>query len=144
MKSRPSCVKVASCPKLHFSAPGKSDTPAPSQLPSRKASGTRSGWRSEGISIMGSDDPSLGGRGRRGRERSALALVELLPGQPDETEAGHDDQDQQGGEDCLKHELLLVKDDGPDPSLVAAPGRRSGGRLRAVRRGGILGCTAWR
>src|SRR5690606_16831548 len=82
-------VKLTSCPKLHFSAPGKSCTPAPAQLPSRKASGTRSLWRSDGISIMRGSSWTWSGR-------SALALVQLLHGQPGEGEYADGDQDQQG------------------------------------------------
>src|SRR5689334_5889885 len=89
-KSRPSWVKVTSCPKLHFSAPGKSCTPAPAQLPSRKASGTRSLWRSDGISIMRESSWSVL------RGCSALALVQLLHGQSGEGENADADQDQQG------------------------------------------------
>ncbi|AJC56728.1 hypothetical protein GZL_04146 [Streptomyces sp. 769] len=35
---------------------------------------------------------------------SALALVQLLPGQPGERDHADADQNQQGGEECLKHE----------------------------------------
>src|SRR5262249_30557436 len=91
-KSRPSCVKEASWPKLHFSEPGKSCTPAPAQSPSRKTRGTRSLWRSDGISIMTSAVPRWG---------SALALVQLLHAQSGEGEDADADQDQQGFEEDL-------------------------------------------
>lgn len=66
-----------------------------------------------------------------GRKWLALTLVQLLHGQPGEGENADADQDQQGGEECLKHGSSLNEryggSTGPGPSLMGGiPARRFG------------------
>ncbi|GAB7074776.1 hypothetical protein JCM18897A_26330 [Streptomyces sp. JCM 18897] len=74
------------------------------------------------------------GFGSGGAAGSALALVQLLHAQADEGENADADQDQQGGEECLKHGVLLGDTwmsgyeaasslDGLAPALSARAGR---------------------